>query len=46
MLTKIDRRQKRQKLRGECVCKIIEINIEVAGEDEFVRCGCSEGEKN
>jgi len=45
MLTKIERREKRQKLRGESVCRIIEMNVEVAGDDEFVRCGCSEGER-
>jgi len=41
----IERREKRQKLRGESVCRIIEINVEVAGNDEFVGCGCSKGEK-
>jgi len=41
----IERREKRQKLRGESVCRIIEINAEVAGNDEFVGCGCSKGEK-
>jgi len=47
MLTKIERREKRQKLRGESVCGIIEINVKVAGDDEFMGCGCSERrEKN
>jgi len=27
MLTKIERREKRQKLRGESVCRIIEMNV-------------------
>ena len=27
VLTKIDRRKKRQKLRGESVCRIIEMNV-------------------
>jgi len=40
VLTKIERREKRQKLRGESVCRIIEMNVEVAGDDEFMRCGC------
>jgi len=35
----------RQKLRGESVCRIIEMNVKVAGDDEFMRCGCSEGQK-
>ena len=29
VLTKIERRKKRQKLRGESVCRIIEMNVEV-----------------
>ena len=45
MLTKIERREKRQKLRGESVCRIIEMNVKVTGDDEFMRCGCSEEEK-
>ena len=45
MLTKIERRKKRQKLRGESVCRIIEMNIKVTGEDKFMGSGCSKGEK-
>jgi len=45
VLTKIERRKKRQKLRGESVCRIIEMNIKVAGEDKFMGSGCSKGEK-
>ena len=45
ILTEIERREKRQKLRGESVCRIIEMNVKVAGDDEFMRCGCSGGEK-
>jgi len=45
MLTDIERRENRQKLRGESVCRIIEMNVEVAGDDEFVECGCSKGRK-
>ena len=44
MLTKIER-EKRQKLRGENVYRIIEMNVKVTGDDEFMRCGCSEEEK-
>jgi len=45
ILTKIERREKRQKLRGDSVCRIVEMNVEVTGDDEFMGCGCSEGEK-
>jgi len=45
MLTKVEERKKRQKLRGESVCMIIEMDVEVADDDEFLRCVCSEGEK-
>ena len=33
VLTKIERRKKRQKLRGESVCRIIEMNVKVTGDD-------------
>ena len=33
MLTKIERRQERPKLRGESVCGIIEMNVKVTGDD-------------
>ena len=45
MLTKIERREERQKLRGESVCSIIEMNVEVTGDDKFMGSGCSKGEK-
>jgi len=45
MLTKIERGEKRQKLRGESVCRIIEMNVKVTGDDKFMACGCSGGEK-
>ena len=45
MLTKIERREKRQKLRGESVCRIIEMNVKVTGDDKFMGCGCCRGEK-
>jgi len=45
MLTKIERREKRQKLTGESVCRIIEMNVEVTGDDKFMGSGCSKGEK-
>jgi len=41
MLTEIERREERQKLRGESVCRIIEMNVEVTGDDKFMGCGCS-----
>ena len=45
VLTKIERRKKRQKLRGESVCRIIEMNVEVTGDDKFMGSGCSKREK-
>ena len=27
------------------VCRIIEMNVKVDGNDKFMGCGCSEGEK-
>jgi len=45
VLTKIERRKKRQKLRGESVCRIIEMNVKVTGDDKFMGSGCSRGEK-
>jgi len=37
--------EKRQKLRGESVCRIIEMNVKVTGNDKFMGCCCSEGDK-
>ena len=45
MLTEIERKEKSQKLRGESVCRIIEMNVKVTGDDKFMGCGCSGGEK-
>jgi len=45
MLTKIERREERQKLRGESVCRIIEMNVKVTGDDKLMRSGCSKREK-
>ena len=45
MLTKIERREERQKLRGESACRIIEMNVKVTGDDKFMGSGCSKGEK-
>jgi len=45
MFTKIERGEKRQKLRGESVCMIIEMNVKVTGNDKFMGCGCCGGEK-
>ena len=45
VLTKIERREERQTLRGESVCRIIEMNVKVTGDDKFMGSGCSKGEK-
>jgi len=45
MLTKIERTEKRQKLRGESVCRIIEMNVKVAGDDKIMGSCCSERDK-
>jgi len=45
VLTKIERREERQKLRGENVCRIIEMNVKVTDDDKFMGSGCSKGEK-
>jgi len=45
MLTKIEKGEKRQKLRGESVCRIIEMNVKVTGDDKFMGCGCCGREK-
>ena len=45
MFTKIERGEKRQKLRGESVFTIIEMNVKVTGNDKFMGCGCCGGEK-
>jgi len=45
MLTKIERGEKRQKLRGESICRIIEMNVKVTSDDKFMSCGCGEGQK-
>jgi len=45
MLTEIEGREKRQRLRGESVCRIIKMNVKVTGDDKFMGCGCSGGQK-
>jgi len=45
MLTEIERREDRQKLRGESVCRIIEMDVKVTSDDKFMESGCSKGEK-
>ena len=45
VLTKIEGREERQKLRGESVCRIIEMTVKVTGDDKFMGCSCSGGEK-
>jgi len=36
MLTEIERREKRQKLSGKSVCRIIKMNVKVTGDDKFI----------
>ena len=45
MLSKVEGGEKREKLRGEVVRRIIEVNVKVASDDEFVRGGSSEREE-
>ena len=45
MLSKGKGGDKRQKLRGEVISRIIKMNVKVASNDEFVRCGSSEREE-
>jgi len=40
-----EERIKKQKLRGESDCRIIEMNVIVTGDDKFMGCGCCGGEK-
>jgi len=41
VLTEVERGEKRQKLGSEVICGIIKMNVKVAGDDEFMRCGSS-----
>jgi len=45
MLTNIERREERQKVRCESVCRIIEMNFKVACDDTFMGSGWSKREK-
>jgi len=45
MLTKIERKEKRQKLRGASVCWIIAMNAKVTGDDKSIGYGRCGGEK-
>jgi len=45
MTERRDKRQKLRGLRGDSVCRIIEMNVKVTGDDKFMGCGCSEGQK-
>ena len=42
MLSKVEGKEKREELRGEVVRRIIEMNVKVASDDEFMRGGSSE----
>jgi len=45
MLSKVEGREKREELTGEVVRRIIEMNVKVASDDEFMRGGSSEREE-
>ena len=45
VLSKVERRQNGHKLGGEVVGRVIHVCVEVAGDEESMRCGCSGGEK-
>ena len=45
MLSKVEVGEKREELRGEVVRRIIEMNVKVASDDEFMRGGSSEREE-
>ena len=45
MLSKVEGGEKREKLRGEVISRIIKMYVKVASNDEFVRCGSSEREE-
>jgi len=46
VLSKVERRKKRQKLRGEMVSTVIKMGVKVTCDDEFVRCGIASMERN
>jgi len=45
MLSKVEEGEKREELRGEVVRRIIEMNVKVASDDEFMRGDSSEREE-
>ena len=45
ILSKVKGGEKIEKLRGEVISRIIKMNVKVASNDEFVRCGSSEREE-
>ena len=45
VLSKVEGGEKREKLRGEVVRRIIEMNVKVASDDEFMTGGSSEREE-
>jgi len=45
VLSEVERRYKRQKLRGEIVSRIIQMDVKVEGDDKFMRCDCSDGKE-
>jgi len=45
MIRKIERGEKREKLRSEMVCGIVEMNVKVASDNKSMRCNGCKGEK-
>jgi len=45
MLSKVEGGEMREELRGEVVRRIIEVNVKVASDDEFMGGGSSEREE-
>jgi len=45
VLIEVERGEKRQKLGSEVISGIIKMNVKVAGDDEFMRCGSSKGKE-
>ena len=45
MLRKIERGEKRKKLRSQMICGIVDMDVTVTSDDKFMGCGGCEGEK-
>jgi len=42
MLHEVERAEKRKELRSKCVRVIVNVNIEIASDDELMRCSSSD----